>query len=161
MFNTIVVPLDGTSFSEAELSYALALLPEGGDCKLVLAMATDEPVPFDSIAEILNMSDDVHTHCTRYLSELINQIRKDRTWLVVKARVAQDSPEKAIAQIAEEEMADLIIMASHSPKGLSRWLLGSVTEGVLRGTKIPVLVVHPNDPSHRSPLFERTLTEAD
>lgn len=158
MFKTIVVPLDGTSFSEAELSYATALLPEGGDCKLILVMATDEPIPFDSVAEVMNMSDDVHTHCTQYLAELLNMLKKERPWLVVKARVAQAKPEKAIAEIAEEELADLIIMASHSPKGLTRWLLGSVTEGVLRETAIPVLVVHPNNPSHKSALFEQTST---
>lgn len=152
MFSNIIVPLDGTSFSEAELSYALALLPEGGKGHLILAMATDEPPPV-SDGDFLRCAEQAHNHCTSYLCRLVDEIRRIRPWLVVRARVLEGKPEKVIARIAKEELADLIIMASHSEKGLARWLLGSVTEGVLRETTVPVLVVHPNNPSTESPLF--------
>jgi len=43
---------------------------------------------------------------------------------------------------AEEEVgADLVAMSTHGRHGLSRWAFGSVTERVLRGGKVPILMV--------------------
>jgi hypothetical protein len=44
-------------------------------------------------------------------------------------------------QTAEEIDCDLIVMATHGRTGLSRWLLGSVTEQVMRRSLCPVLTV--------------------
>jgi nucleotide-binding universal stress UspA family protein len=44
---------------------------------------------------------------------------------------------------AEAEGADLIVMATHGRSGLSRWLMGSVAERVLRASGTPLLVVRP------------------
>ena len=42
----------------------------------------------------------------------------------------------------EAQNADLIIMGTHGYSGLSYLLMGSVAEGVLRHTSVPVLLVH-------------------
>jgi hypothetical protein len=49
-----------------------------------------------------------------------------------------------IAQAAEHESADVIVMAAHGMSGAQHALLGSTTEGVLRHSKVSVLVV-PDD----------------
>lgn len=51
--------------------------------------------------------------------------------------------EKIIAE-AEKWHAELIVLGTHGRSGLSRLMLGSVTEEVLRGTSIPVHVVQDN-----------------
>ncbi len=43
--------------------------------------------------------------------------------------------------VAAEKNADLIVIASNGQKGLSRWLLGSVADAVVRGADRDVLVV--------------------
>nr|WP_245533706.1 universal stress protein [Calidithermus timidus] len=49
---------------------------------------------------------------------------------------------KAVDQIAEEAKAyDLVVMGTHGRSGLNRLLLGSVTEGVIRRSEKPVLVI--------------------
>jgi nucleotide-binding universal stress UspA family protein len=48
-----------------------------------------------------------------------------------------------IVHFAEEEKADLIIMASHGRSGISHWAIGSVAEKVFRATDIPLLLVKP------------------
>ena len=48
-----------------------------------------------------------------------------------------------IVYFAEEEKADLIIMASHGRSGISHWAIGSVAEKVFRAANIPVLLVKP------------------
>lgn len=50
---------------------------------------------------------------------------------------------KAICEQARELDADLICMGSRGRTGITRALLGSVTEGVLRNTTLPLLVVPP------------------
>ena len=47
----------------------------------------------------------------------------------------------AIIDCAENERIDLIVISSHGRSGLSRMLIGSVTDKVLRGASCPVLVV--------------------
>lgn len=49
---------------------------------------------------------------------------------------------KEILQVSKEAGADLIVMSTHGRSGLERWLLGSVTEKVLRYGNIPLLLVN-------------------
>jgi nucleotide-binding universal stress UspA family protein len=51
------------------------------------------------------------------------------------------SPVTEILNLAEVENVDLIVMGSHGRTGLSRLLMGSIAEGVMRQAKCPVLVV--------------------
>lgn len=51
------------------------------------------------------------------------------------------SPVTEILAVAEDKRVDLIVMASHGRTGLSRLLMGSVAEGVMREAPCPVLVV--------------------
>jgi nucleotide-binding universal stress UspA family protein len=51
------------------------------------------------------------------------------------------SPVVEILTFAEEENIDLIVMASHGRTGLSRLLMGSIAEGVMRKAHCPVLIV--------------------
>lgn len=55
--------------------------------------------------------------------------------------VFSNSPYEAIIETAKKRDCELIVMASHGRRGLSRLLLGSETQKVLSYTRIPVLVV--------------------
>lgn len=59
----------------------------------------------------------------------------------VEPHVRDGSPLDEITEFAEQNKADLIVMGTHGRGGLSRLLLGSVTERVVRTSKIPVLTV--------------------
>jgi nucleotide-binding universal stress UspA family protein len=61
---------------------------------------------------------------------------------MVRCRVEQGRPEDVIINAAAVHKDTLIAMATHGRSGVSRWLVGSVTEKVLRGTVNPLLVVH-------------------
>jgi nucleotide-binding universal stress UspA family protein len=70
------------------------------------------------------------------------------TWPAALCEVHLDvivgTPSTCIANAAERERADVIVMAAHGMSGAQHALLGSTTEGVLRRSKISVLVV-PDD----------------
>jgi nucleotide-binding universal stress UspA family protein len=61
--------------------------------------------------------------------------------LKVRQMVDAGQPFGAIVDCAEKEGVDLIVMSSHGRSGLSRMLIGSVTDKILRGGPCPVLVV--------------------
>ena len=62
--------------------------------------------------------------------------------LNVKTIVETGFPAEKINEVAEREGADLIIIASSGKSGLHRFILGSVTEKVLKNADIDVLLVH-------------------
>ncbi|RXK51201.1 universal stress protein [Halorientalis pallida] len=61
--------------------------------------------------------------------------------LAVEEHIRVGEPARAIRKFVEDSDIDLVVMGSHGRSGLSRVILGSVTEKVLRRTRLPVLVV--------------------
>ena len=60
-----------------------------------------------------------------------------------RAITSAGDPASKILDTAAEERADLIAMATHGWTGMTRWMLGSVTEKVLRHSPLPMLIVRP------------------
>jgi len=56
--------------------------------------------------------------------------------------IKDGEPHQAIVELAAERASDLIVMGSHGRKGLTRLLMGSVTERVIGYANCPVLVCH-------------------
>jgi nucleotide-binding universal stress UspA family protein len=62
----------------------------------------------------------------------------------VTAGVLVGNPAGEIVRFAEEQNADLIIMASRGKSGFSRWEMGNIADKVIRASKCPVLLVKPD-----------------
>jgi nucleotide-binding universal stress UspA family protein len=58
----------------------------------------------------------------------------------------QGDPAAQVLEACRESNADLIAMTTHGRAGLSRWLMGSVTEKLLRAAPVPLLIVRPAAP---------------
>lgn len=85
--------------------------------------------PPEHVAEMLNRAE-------QQLHELRGELERDTEVLVVTG--------EPIAEIiARSRSFDLVVMGPHGKSGLSRFLLGSVTERVVRGAHSSVLVVRP------------------
>lgn len=54
-------------------------------------------------------------------------------------------PHYQILQYAETNQVDLIVMCSRGQSGLSRWMIGSVADRVMRGANVPVLLVRAHE----------------
>lgn len=61
----------------------------------------------------------------------------------VRVEMAFGRPADEIVDFAEREKVDLIAMSTHGRSGLTRWVFGSVTDKVLHGTRLPILLVRP------------------
>ncbi len=75
------------------------------------------------------------------VQEFLAQKLSEMGYKKVKIKVAIGDPSTEIIDYAKEIAADLIVLPSHGRKGISRFLLGSVTERVVRLSPCPVLVL--------------------
>ena len=85
------------------------------------------------------------------LRELVEAILPDdvRQASHVRIEVTIGEPSEAILQAGHRLQPELIVMGTHGLGGLRKFLLGSTTERVLRGTEWPLLAVPPAAAAHR------------
>jgi nucleotide-binding universal stress UspA family protein len=67
----------------------------------------------------------------------------DKKGFNVTATVLVGNPAEEILNYADEQSADLIIMASRGKSGFSRWDIGNIAEKVIRATNVPVMLIKP------------------
>ena len=72
----------------------------------------------------------------------------------VVAHIAIDEPSLGLAQLASRLEANLLVVGTHGRRGLARWMLGSVAEGVIRCATCQVLVVPPEQHELAVPAIE-------
>ncbi len=75
------------------------------------------------------------------LKAQLEKIKPTISSVAYKHHFLQGVPSAEIRALAESENIDLIVMSSHGRTGLSRLLMGSVAENVLRYAKCPVLIL--------------------
>ncbi len=83
------------------------------------------------------------------LRERLQQIKPRTPDIPVEHLLAEGSPATAILQIAQERQCDLIVMGTHGRTGLTRVVMGSVAEQVVRNATCPVLTVKTPPPAPR------------
>jgi nucleotide-binding universal stress UspA family protein len=128
----ILVPLDGSRLSEAVLPLAEALARDhAADILLVRAL---RPQP-SAEAEIAAQQE-----AEAYLAGMAASL-EGAGLPGVDWKVWYDAPDRAIADAARYNKADLVTMGTHGRGGLTRLLLGSVAESLVRHAPVPVLLV--------------------
>jgi nucleotide-binding universal stress UspA family protein len=133
MIKRILAPTDFSELSAGGVRYACQLAKDVGAELIVMnVVLLDETNTIDK--------DEVQRHEQR-LNEFIAKKGDVGGHPIIRKLVDAGQPYGAILDCAENERIDLIVMSSHGRSGLSRMLIGSVTDKVLRGASCPVLVV--------------------
>ena len=145
MFQHILVPSDGSEFSQAAVAKAVAFAKETGARITAFYAKPSPPIPYygEGIGANWQMPASYTELVDRQAQEVVDSVEK----LCQEARVpcqkltlSSDVPYEAIIDAATQSGCDLIFMASHGRRGLSALLLGSETHKVLTHATIPVLV---------------------
>ncbi len=134
MFERIVVPLDGTPDSEVILA-PLERLVGARPAELILVHVAGV-VPVYSGEAIPALPSDP---AADYLRILEKRFAERGSSVHVVERIG--SSVDGILDVARQERATMIAMATHGRHGLGRLVFGSVTEHVLRDSPVPVLAV--------------------
>ncbi|MCI0439482.1 MAG: universal stress protein [Chloroflexi bacterium] len=144
----IVVPLDTSGMGEAALPLARELARTLGlDMALVMAIPTASELYLGTqlVAHPTNFLETLEQAARQYLRELAQRIATE-DGLDAGVYILRGEPGNAIVEYARARSNILIAMSTHGRSGIGRWLLGSVTDKVVRSSGDPVLVVRPAAP---------------
>ena len=144
MYQRILVPIDGSATSERALQEAVKLA--SGKARIRLVYVTEEAYSLDAegyaFIDYAALQEAVRRTGERALAQAAEKVRK--SGMTAETALLEAAGER-IANVVDGEArrwpADLIVIGTHGRSGLSRLLLGSVAEGVVRGASVPVLLV--------------------
>lgn len=142
----LMVPLDGSALAETALPFAEGL---ARDLSLEIVLirvvkvggiysAYIEGYPYAGMADVER---EVENEATEYLTGIAGTLKAKG--YKVSWKVHRGAPAAVIVDLAKETPQDIIVLASHGRSGLTRWVIGSVAEAVVRASGDPVLVVPP------------------
>ncbi|HEY1234166.1 MAG TPA: universal stress protein [Candidatus Binatia bacterium] len=144
-FKSVIVPLDGSELAESILPMAGGLATKLG---LDVVLFRAYHIPYNAYAaddgfyavDYDDLIAAVRDETNQYLEKKAVEIKKlgvEKVSAIAKEGFAGDE----IIAIGNNTPEGLIAMCSHGRSGVKRWVLGSVTENVVRHTSDPVLVV--------------------
>lgn len=138
-YHSILVALDGSADAEAALLHTVAL---ARDQNARLTLVTVAPLPGQAIGVGAAAPPDLLEVHGKILREARDSLPGD---VGVTTRLERGDPAETILRLAEEGEHDLIVMGSHGHSRVHRALIGSVSEKVLRVSKVPVLLMRGGD----------------
>lgn len=132
----ILVPIDFSESSDAALNWATVLARDTGATLLIIHVET---VPLTTGGgEYIYAIPEPPTQ--ELLERLHKVVPRDSSIPVVHRLLAGD-PAEAILRAAQSEGVDMIVMGTHGRRGITRLLMGSVAEAVVRRAECPVLIL--------------------
>ncbi|HEX9872561.1 MAG TPA: universal stress protein [Candidatus Tectomicrobia bacterium] len=138
---TLIVPLDGSAHAEAALPFAEDLAQRLSG-EIILARA----VPFAGAIIDDKAPPSGEVEARAYLGNLAQRLQSQG--LAVQSRTFDGPPVEYILQLASQTPHSLVVLTSRGRSALARWFVGSVADGIVRATSVPVLVL-PHQHSRR------------
>jgi len=130
MFERMVLLLDTSEPAEAVIPYAVHLASKMGS-ELDVVNVIEGEASSERLAKA-------------YLDKIVDDIkepgiRKKRS-VILRGKAADQ-----ILDYVERNKIDIIASASHGHSGIRKWFIGSTVDKIVRGTKVPVLLVHSKE----------------
>jgi nucleotide-binding universal stress UspA family protein len=137
IFHKILVGYDGSRQAEkaAHLAFSMA---RAMDSTVLLFAVARPPEPATSV-ELEAVLDDAREHYQQAFQKLLQSAGESN--VSVETEVAVGHPAEQIIHKAEMIKADLVILGRRGTSLFEKWILGSVSERVLRYAHCPVMVV--------------------
>ena len=145
MYERILVPLDGSEFSERVLPVTSRLARDLAlPVSLLHAIEPEHPTISQALNERLyyiHSARHRETHARAYTEPVRTRLME--SGLSVDITIPQGDPGDVIVEEADRDPGTLITMSSHGRSGASRWWTGSVADRVLHRTASPLLMIRP------------------
>ena len=145
MFKHILVPTDGSRFSEEAVRHAVAFAKENGARITAFFARPLTPVPSwkKFLLSNLSMEKSFEEAAGQEANDILSSVEKlcqEAGVSCTKLVLTNDIVYEAIIQAATQSACDMIFMASHGRHGIDALVLGSETVKVLTHSRVPVLV---------------------
>lgn len=157
MTEKILIPLDGSPFGEGALIYVEQLIANLKPASMpLITLLHVVPVPVQSApveGGVFNLPFDPvdrepeKAAAAAYLEQAAESLRRAGATVNCLAVLGEAGVSSAaiIVRAEAETGADLVAMSTHGRRGITRLAFGSVTEKVLRGGSVPVLMVRARE----------------
>lgn len=161
MYSCVLVPLDGSPLAAQVLPYAQMVAKSTGATVLLLRVMNPYPSelvregmgvyretdnqagPLPSASDWEDMLSRINSDAQAYLDGMAETIRSDG--VAVETVVKDGDPADCILEEADKDAGTLIAMTTHGRTGVGRWLLGSVTDKMVRSGRHPMLVTRAQE----------------
>ncbi|WP_134671527.1 universal stress protein [Halorussus marinus] len=142
MYERILIPTDGSDAVDPAVERAIDL-----------ASTYDAELHAVNVVNLASLSTEIHTPAViesfeeqgEVAVEAIAERAADAGVEDVATEVIHGTPQRTILDYADDHDVDMIVMGTHGRSGLNRYLLGSVTEKVVRTADVPVLTVRTSE----------------
>ena len=143
MYKHLLVAIDGSELAQNALEQAIALA-KALDAKVTIVTVT-EPWHALTVGDgtVIFPIEEYETNSTQWALETLSAAAKVAAGADVACEtihVKETYPADGIIETAEQQQCDLIVMASHGRRGLTRLLLGSQANHVVTHSTRPVLI---------------------
>jgi len=156
----VLCPLDFSDTSRHAIEHALAIARWSGAAVSVLHVC--QPMVVSAMTGAGAVDSDADGDLARLRAEAASLVESAGARdLRVEVFVEAGDAARQILEHAHRRAASLIVMGTHGTTGFERWLLGSVTEKVLRQARCPVLTVPPHAHSTAALPFRHVLCAVD
>lgn len=141
MFETILLPTDGSDHADAAADTGLELADVHGAAVHVVSVADTGPLsnlrlPGDAASATEAMRDQARANVDAVVD------RAEAAGLEVTGTVLEGPPENELLEYADEVGVDLVVMSTRGRGGVHRMAMGSVADHVIRFGDIPVFVAN-------------------
>lgn len=143
-FKTIAIPVDFSETSSIIAEWGKALAKKLG-AKIILINVVEDISTFENMTldakTLQDLEKTLMEGAKEYMQIFLNKHFFD--FPDVKPVIVKGKVIEKIIEIAKENKADLIVMGTHGRKGLDKIIFGSVAEGIVKYSPIPVLTINP------------------
>jgi nucleotide-binding universal stress UspA family protein len=146
MYKKVLVPLDGSELAECVLPHVEIIINSGKVESVTFFRVVKPFYPIGdymgesvSAIDIATINKDALAAAETYLKKLTSKVKYpgvNVAWKVVSGNEAE-----SITEYVKKSQIDLVIIATHGRSGVSRWVMGSVADRVMRSVCSPVLMV--------------------
>jgi nucleotide-binding universal stress UspA family protein len=130
----ILFPTDFSHTSDAAVGMATSLARDSG-AKLLIVHVEEPPTAYGGGELYYGIPEPV----TEDLRKMLTKVVPTDPQVPFEHRLITGEPAEAVVRLAKDEGVDLIVMGTHGRSGISRLLMGSVAEAIVRRAPCPVL----------------------
>ena len=161
LIESILIPTDGSEGALTGASHGIALASRT-DADVHVLSVVESPAGADDTEIDLPLSS-LEERAEEAVEAVATMVRDHDPALDVERAVTRGTPFQTIREYASRREIDVVAMGTKGRSGLEGFLLGSVTENVIRTARTPVLAVPPDagDPAIAEVAFDDLLLPTD
>lgn len=149
MFKQILIPLDGSPYAEKAIAPALEIA-QAFDSEITLVRV---PEPMRNKLDDLEGGHQIYEtirsqqikEISAYLMAIQTDLRSKGYAVHIKIVTTGANPSSCLLNLLFSNNFDLVVMTTHGRRGVEKWIMGSVSDRVVKNTTTPILLIHPTE----------------